>query len=120
MLRAVSSYWAAAFVLRRSVHALALGTGQLGREVVHLGLAGGQFLFRLGAFLLELRQLAAQLVKLLLAAEHADAAGGGAAGERAARVDDLAVQRDDAVAVAEVPRHGGGLGQVLDHDDAAQ
>ena len=102
------------------VHALALGTRQLGREVVHLGLAGGQFLFRLGAFLLELRQLAAQLVQLLLAAEHADAAGGGAAGERAARVDDLAVQRDDAVAVAEVPRHGGGLGQVLDHDDAAQ
>ena len=107
-------------VLRRGVHALALGTGQLGREVVHLGLAGGQFLFRLGAFLLKLRQLAAQLVQLLLAAEHADAAGGGAAGERAARVDDLAVQRDDAVPVAEVPRHGGRLGQVLDHDDAAQ
>lgn len=102
------------------VHALALGTRQLGTEVIYLGLAGGQFFFGFGALFFQLFQPGAQLVQLLFAAEHADAAGRGAAGEGAARVDDLAVQRDDAVAVAEVPRHGGGLGQVLDHDDAAQ
>ena len=93
--------------------------GQLGREVVHLGLAGGQFLFRLGAFLLELRQLAAQLVQLLLAAEHADAAGGGAAGERAARVDDLAVQRDDAEPVLIAARDGYRAVEILRDGDPA-
>ena len=107
-------------MLGGGVHALALGTRQLGTEVIYLGLAGGQFLFGFGTLFFQLFQPGAQLVQLLFAAEHADAAGRGAAGEGAARVDDLAVQRDDAVAVAEVSRHGGGLGQVLDHDDAAQ
>ena len=65
-------------------------------------------------------QAGAQLLQLLLAAEHAHAAGGGATGKAAARVDDLPVQRNDAVAVAQVPGHGGRLGQVLHHDDAAQ
>ena len=107
-------------MLGRGVHALALGTGQLGGEVIDLRLAGGQLLFGLGAAGFQLGQPAAQLVQLLLAAEHADTAGGGAAGEGAAGVDDLSVQRDDAVAVAEAPRHGGGFGQILDHNDAAE
>ena len=61
-----------------------------------------------------------ELFQLLLAAEHAHAAGGGTAGKAAARVDDLAVQGDDAVAVAQIAGHGRSLGEVLHHNDAAQ
>ena len=104
----------------RSVHALGLGTGKLGGEVIDLSLAGFQFLFSVCTFFIQLDKACAQLVQLLLAAEHTDAAGGRAAGERTTGVDDLTVQRDDAVAVAKVFGHGGSFGQILDHDDAAE
>ena len=75
------------------VHALALGTRQLGTEVIYLGLAGGQFLFGFGALFFQLFQPGAQLIQLLFAAEHADAAGRGAAGEGAAPHSFLCVLR---------------------------
>ena len=102
------------------VDALAFGPGQLRGKVVHLGPAGLGLLFGGGAALFQRFELAAQLFQLLLAGEHPGAARRGTAREAAARVDDLAVQRDDAVAVAEVFGHGGGFGQVLDHNDAAE
>ena len=106
--------------LGRGGHTLRFGAVQLGSQIVGFRLAGCQFLFGSGVGFVQLGQPLAQLVQLLLAAENADAAGGRTAGEGAARVDDLPVQRDDAVAVAEVARHGGRFGQVLDHDDASQ
>ena len=103
-----------------SIHALGLGAGELGGKVIHLGLAGVQLFFSIGTLFLQLDQTGAQFIQLLLAAEHTHAAGSGAAGKRTAGVDDLSVQRDDAVAVAQVFGHSGGFGQILDHDDAAE
>ena len=61
-----------------------------------------------------------QALELVRAREDAAALGGAAAGERAAGIDELPVERDDAVAVVIAPGDGDGVFHRLGHDGAAQ
>ena len=105
---------------RSGGHALALGTGQLGGQVIHLRFAGGGFLFGCCAALVQFQHLGTQFVQFLLAAEHTHAARGGTAGKGTACVDDLAVHCDNAVAVAKIFGHHRRFAQILHHNNAAQ
>ena len=62
----------------------------------------------------------AQAFELVRAREDAAALGGAAAGERAAGIDELPVERDDAVAVVIAPGDGDGVFHRLGHDGAAE
>ena len=62
----------------------------------------------------------AQALELICAREDAAALGGAAAGERATGIDELPVERDDAVAVVIALGDGNGVFHRLGHDGAAQ
>ncbi len=64
--------------------------------------------------------LPAEGLNLGSAAQKPGISGAGAAGQRAARIDDLPVQRDHAEPVAVFGGDGGGAVEVLGHGDAAE
>ena len=84
-----------------------------GLRLLHGGLLGGL----LGG---ELFALPAQAAELIGAGEDAAAARGAAAGEGAAGIDDLPVERDDADAVAEAFGDGHGAVEVFGDQRAAE
>ena len=89
-------------------------------QLRHLGGGCLRALGRIGPLLFQARQLFAKLFQLLPAAEQPGRARHTAAGERAARVDNLAVPRDHTVAVAQRARHARGGVDVIHHHNAPQ
>ena len=102
-------------LLQLRLHGVELRMGRVERRlrVLKLGLAL-LFLQR------ERVERRAQALELVCAGKDAAALGGAAAGERAARVDELPVERDDAVAVVIAPGDGDGIFHRLGHDGAAE
>ena len=99
---------------------LAGGGGQLClQSICLLFTLVGLFLCGKAVFL-QLGRLQAQLFHFLLAGEQTGAALHAAAGKAAACIDHLSVHGDHLVVVAVVPRHAGGLVDILHHDDAPQ
>ena len=80
----------------------------------------GQLLFGTRHLLLQGGHLAPQPLQFIGPGENARRPGGRTAGHRAAGVEDLAVQGDNAEAVSIPPGHGHGLVQILGDDDAPQ
>ena len=104
-------------VARRDL--LAGGGRQLSLQGVHLLLHLVGLFLRGQAVLLEGGGFAPQLFHLLLAGKDARRALDAAAGEAAPRVDDLPVQRDHLVVVAQGPGRAGGFVDLVHHHDAA-
>jgi len=100
-------------LLGRSHLQLILGFLQLALGVLGLLFGGGQPVPHAA-------QLAVQFLQFVGAAQYAGAAADAAAGHGAAPVHHLSVQRDDAEAVAVLPRHGDAAVQILHHHGAAQ
>ena len=94
--------------------------GQLCLKGIYLLFAAVGLFLRGKAVLLQFCSLYPQLFHLLLAGKEARRPLNAAAGEAAARVDDLTVQRDHLVVVAQLPGHTGGFVDVVHHHDAAQ
>ena len=91
--------------------------------IAHGGERGLCPLKLIGAFLFpldELCPLPSQLFQLVRAREYAAAARGAAAGHRAAGIDELSVERDDAQGVAALLCHTHGVRQRLRHDGAPE
>ena len=99
---------------------LALGGGQLCGQRIGLRLQLVGALLCREAVLLKLGGLDPQLFHLLPAGEQARRPLDAAAGEAAACVDDLTIQRHHLVVVTQLPGHPGGFVDVVHHHDASQ
>ena len=100
---------------------------QLGLSGLHLIGGGCRFPVRLlqlpgclGQAILQPLALGSEPLQLVGPAENTGAAAGAAAGHRAAGVQNLPVQGDDAEAVSVLPCHSDGGIQMLHHDDPSQ